>query len=690
MSFPFKPSKRPHDRSPLELNGKGKWQKTSASNSQPQPLKISPGSTVFRVLCPISKSGSVIGKGGTIITSIRQETGAKVRVEEPLSGDDERVIVIVGSEKEVEVNNEKSKEDGKVDNALVEGNVVKEDEEKNGEKLSSPVIDSHSEKGMSTAQKALFLVFERMVEGESEYDESDEESKKSTSFIVRLLVLSSQVGCVLGKAGSVIKQMAAETGAQIRVLPRDKLPQCASAFDELVQLTGGLEAVRKALQLVSRKLMENPPRDPLPTTKPSGPSSHTFAPAKPEAHQPSNYQFPAQTAFYSSGPHDRADYHLNGPHSTPKYRETIISNRMRPSLDITFRLLCYNEKIGGVIGKGGTIVKTIHYETGCDINILDSPPDSDDRVIVISGPAHPDDRISAVQDAVLRVQDRIIRGVPDSNENIAICRLIVTCRHVNFLLGKGGSIIAEIGKFSGAYIRILPKDQTPSCVSGSEEVVQITGEFESVQEALLQLTSRLLQHLFCDTFPSLNQPAHPAFQDQVVPPFPYMGRRERSPPGMYSGVGGLPPRGLIHPYDDRSAFVHNFHRQGIPHPGRIPSSAPWEPQVITDVGGPMGVSEYAGGAPQRRMGGFGGGSQPAIITSTTVEVIVPRAIVPSIYGEEGNCLKQIRQISGSKITITEPKPGATETVIIISGTPEQTHAAQSLLQAFVLSGEDSP
>lgn len=47
------------------------------------------------------------------------------------------------------------------------------------------------------------------------------------------------------------------------------------------------------------------------------------------------------------------------------------------------------------------------------------------------------------------------------------------------------------------------------------------------------------------------------------------------------------------------------------------------------------------------------------------------------------------QISDAKITITEPKPGATETVIIISGTPEQAHAAQSLIQAFVMSEAES-
>ncbi|KDO81361.1 hypothetical protein CISIN_1g0457662mg, partial [Citrus sinensis] len=65
--------------------------------------------------------------------------------------------------------------------------------------------------------------------------------------------------------------------------------------------------------------------------------------------------------------------------------------------------------------------------------------------------------------------------------------------------------------------------------------------------------------------------------------------------------------------------------------------------------------------------------------------VVPRSLVPIIQGEDGACLKQIRQISDAKITITDPKPGATETVIIISGTPEQTHAAQSLIQAFVMS-----
>ncbi|MFS8023610.1 putative K domain-containing protein [Helianthus anomalus] len=84
------------------------------------------------------------------------------------------------------------------------------------------------------------------------------------------------------------------------------------------------------------------------------------------------------------------------------------------------------------------------------------------------------------------------------------------------------------------------------------------------------------------------------------------------------------------------------------------------------------------------MGGFGGGNHQTIITNTTVEVVVPRTVVPAIYGEDGGCLRQIREISDAKIIINDPKPGAKETLIIISGTPEQTHAAQSLIQAFVI------
>ncbi|KAI3508945.1 hypothetical protein L1887_23967 [Cichorium endivia] len=481
----------------------------------------------------------------------------------------------------------------------------------------------------------------------------DEDSnKEAVEFVFRLLVLSTQVGCILGKSGGVIKQMASESGAQIKILPKDKLPACASSSDELIQISGEVDAVKKALESVSQQLLNHPPQDTdsLAATDTSG-SSQDPHPAIPH--------------------HGRA-----GPRD---------GGRFGPFTDmLTYRLICPDEKVGGVIGKGGAIVKALKHETGCDIKVLERSPESDDRVIVISGPALPDERICAPQDAVLRVQTRIFRAAPETKAVTA--KVIVSAHQIGCILGKGGAVISEMRKSTGAFIRILGKDQTPHYAAENDEVVQINGDFDAVHEALFQITTALRNHYFRDAFPSMNHPPNPGFPDHG-PPFPsYMGRRELSPPpGRYSSFnrfdGGPPPHGGFHPpHDDRPPYMHD--RPGFPHPHphpmseRLPSSAPWGPQGM-EFGGPH----------QRRMGGFGGGNHQhqAVITNTTVEVVVPRNVVPSIYGEDGGCLKQIREISDARINITDPKPGAKETLIIISGTPEQAHAAQSLIQAFVIS-----
>lgn len=52
----------------------------------------------IKVLCPSNKIGRVIGKGGSSIKSIRQETGARVEVEDPKTNHNECVITVISSE----------------------------------------------------------------------------------------------------------------------------------------------------------------------------------------------------------------------------------------------------------------------------------------------------------------------------------------------------------------------------------------------------------------------------------------------------------------------------------------------------------------------------------------------------------------------------------------------------------------
>ncbi|KAJ6709656.1 KH DOMAIN CONTAINING RNA BINDING PROTEIN [Salix koriyanagi] len=643
MSTALTPSKRLHDSKSTETNGKGKRQNTVGTNSPNEPLNSSPAAVVFRILCPAAKIGTVSGEGGAVISQIRQETGAKVNLEENIPGCDEQIIVITASDEKTEVSSiEQIKRDGDEEaNVAEESDNKNDDNENEEEKEGVPVADSGTVKETSSMQKALLLVLEKMFEADLVTDGGDEENNKPSTFILRLLVLSSQVGCLLGKGGSVIKQMSAESGAHIRISPRDRLPKCSSVSDELVEITGEIDAVRKALQSVSKQLLEKPLRDH--DSFPANPSGTSHSSGYPH-HRPEAYlqrhSSSGRGKPYGVGPRDR--------------HESGFQDQMKPVPEVlTFRLLCHNERVGGVIGKGGTIIKILKQETGCDIKVMEGVSDSEERVIVISGLAHPDDRISAPQDAVIRVQTRIAMAI-SNKEKAIIARLLVSSNQIGCLLGKGGAIMSEMRKSSGAYIRILGKDQIPNCASESEGVVQINGEFEVVKEALLQITTR----------------------KELSPPF-------HSFPN-FDGMVGAPPHASFLPHDDPPPFMHNIHRPGMPP--HIAERKPWG-QGHIESGGPMGLADFAG--PPRRISGFGGVSHPAIITSTTIEVIVPRTIVPVIYGEDGACLKQIRQISDAKITINEPKPGAAETVIIISGTPEQTHAAQSLIQAFVMSERES-
>jgi hypothetical protein len=61
-------------------------------------------------------------------------------------------------------------------------------------------------------------------------------SENEGHITTRLLVPSNQIGCLIGKAGSIISEMRKTSRADIRILSKETLPKCASQNDELVQV----------------------------------------------------------------------------------------------------------------------------------------------------------------------------------------------------------------------------------------------------------------------------------------------------------------------------------------------------------------------------------------------------------------------------------------------------------------------
>lgn len=176
------------------------------------------------------------------------------------------------------------------------------------------------------------------------------------------------------------------------------------------------------------------------------------------------------------------------------------ANPKDPNLMVTttYRILCHDMKAGGVIGKSGSIIKSIRQHTGAWINVHELIPGDEERIIEISDTRRrdPEGRMpsfSPAQEALFLIHDRILEsdgggggfGYGEEEEeyggggfrgggNRVATRMVVSRMHVGCLLGKGGKIIEQMRMETKTQIRILPRDHTlPRCVSMSEEIVQV-------------------------------------------------------------------------------------------------------------------------------------------------------------------------------------------------------------------------
>ncbi|KAF8369389.1 hypothetical protein HHK36_032600 [Tetracentron sinense] len=460
----------------------------------------------------------------------------------------------------------------------------------------------------------------------------------------------------------------------------------------LWQIMGNILAVKKALVAVSRCLQDCPPVDKAQMAV-SRPVESVPIRTFPDQHMEF---FPHQSSLLPPTPGSSVDYTSRGhPLSTDVDRIPTLEAK-ESQQEVAFRMLCSTDKVGGVIGKGGAIVRSLQNETGASISVGASVADCDERVITVSALENPESRNSPAQNAAVRVFSRSVeagieKGLDSgsSKGTPVSARLLVPSNQVGCLMGKGGIIIAEMRKVTGANIRILGGDQVPKCASENNEVVQIIGELKNVQDALFLVTGRLRDNLFPSKM--LNNAGSRSYSFPAMPEISPYGRvRKPSSPGLHPSVG-LSHNLDRHDYDRPTTLAQSMDHLGLSHSFDRPLSPRlWASQTM-DGRNPRGITDIGRGLTTLRSGlELDSGSKSAIVTNTTVEIVVPEHVIGSIYGENGSNLTRLRQISGAKVIVHPPHPGKSEAMVIISGMPDQTRAAQSLLHAFILSGRSSP
>ncbi|XP_058191494.1 KH domain-containing protein HEN4 [Rhododendron vialii] len=617
-----------------------------ASSNRPKPpqrpLKVPAGHVLFRLLCHASRVGGVIGKSGAIIKQLQHDTAAKIRVEDsPRGAADERVVVVVGS----------SAANGRI--ALGEGEGCE----------------------VSSAQEAVVRVFERIVDVAAE---ADGVAAASGVVSCRLLAENGQAGAVIGKGGRVVEKIRKETGCRIRVLSSDKSPH----GDEIIEIEGDILGVKKALVSVSSCLQDCPLDD---GAKMAGSRPVGLIPQ--ETFQDLSVDLPPQRISVPPSMPASSFTHASGgrPFLRESERAPNLELRTQPQ-EVGFRFLCPSDRVGAVIGKGGTIVRALQNETGASISVGAPVAECDERLITVTAMENPESRYSPAQNAVVLVFSRSMEAgaekgldLSSSKGSPVLARLVVPSNQVGCLLGKGGAIVSEMRKTTGAFIRIIGNEQAPKCASQNAEIVQITGEFVNVRDALYNVTSRLRDNLFSSRI--TNGAGTRSSSSVITEASPYGRARDPSSLGLPTSVG-------VSHNSNLHSLTYSMNQLGLSHHNDRPSSPSlWESQTVAGMD-PRSIVDVGKG-PTSIKGGIelGSGGRSAIVTNTTVEIIVPENVIGCVYGENGSNLARLRQISGAKVTVHEPHPGmTTDMMVVISGTPDETQAAQSLLQAFILTG----
>lgn len=590
---------------------KGNWSNStreqSFGNSQP-------ADTVYRILCPSRKIGGVIGKGGNIVKSLREETQAKITVADTIPGSEERVIIIYSSPTKIA---KKQNKDGD----------------------SAAEIKNESMQPHCAAQDALLKVHDRIIEEDLFGGTASDDDNENSAVTARLLVPNNVVGCLLGKRGDVIQRLRSETGANIRVLPADRLPPCAMNTDELVQISGKPNVAKRALYEVSTLLHQNPRKD-----KPSFPQAYGgqnfHSPAAPmtNMHPLGNSSWaPRNSSLHGMPPMPW----MGGYGDQPSGMGSGGFNSCPPgqmgevSAEFSMKILCSAGKIGGVIGKGGFNVKQLQQETGASIHVEDAPTESDERVIRASAFEGLWNPRSQTIDAILQLQNKTSEF---SEKGTITTRLLVPSSKVGCILGQGGHVINEMRRRTQADIRVYSKDDKPKCASEDEELVQISGNFGVAKDALTEIASRLRVRTLRDA-------------NVGVEPAPV------GPGQQVAAAGGLPSR--------------------VPPPS-----------------GPVGAGISGGYEPLR--GGYDYETQSYLPppsatgypnTNSAFEARIPNKAVGSVMGTGGSNIPNVGEVSGARVKLQDPHPGSSECIVDMRGSSEHLTSAHGTYQSFMTSGQ---
>uniref|UniRef100_A0A7N0T564 K Homology domain-containing protein n=1 Tax=Kalanchoe fedtschenkoi TaxID=63787 RepID=A0A7N0T564_KALFE len=579
----------------------GKEKDAAATDESKQEVSSNctkPSTAALRLLCPALTAGGVIGHGGRVVQNMERELGVRIKFSAAVPRCGERIATVVGSTDVCRTVRLRRR-------SCQKGEVVEEEE----------VVQ------VSAVQEALLGVFERMLEVEGQ-------AGGGATVSCRLLADEMQSAILLGKCTRTIFNIFRPAGASFQILSAGENPACASPADRIVNISGEVFVVMKALLTASEVLQDHPPMRHGPVVT----RVQTQASPDPNAGGSAAKETGRRDSNCSAGQDDKP-------------------------CNVVFKMICSNNEAKAVIGKGWSTMTSLQNESGAFIRF--GPAVGGHRIATISAMEGFRSSYSQAQNAVVRIVAKLAEVTARESygctpERITV-RLVITpaqadrFRHKEFLLSE----------IRDAEIQILEGHGLGLASLATDKILSVAGEYMAVQKALLRVTKEIRDGYFSSS--SLEGAGAPNGLSCAIPDIDTSGKNKNK----------------------NSNFItrrESFHKP----PGISPES---KTSGESHVQGSNGSSGH-GHLPQRKENGRGKMLQSdpqRAAAKVTVQVEVPAHAFDSVWGVNGANILRIREISAADVQVQAPPPpgGQTKHTVVVSGEPIQVLAAQSLLQAFI-------
>lgn len=337
---------------------------------------------------------------------------------------------------------------------------------------------------------------------------------------------------------------------------------------------------------------------------------------------------------------------------------SLANLSLSSGLEATTCLLLPASRIGGVIGRGGDVIKGIRELTGTRIHISSASEDDRDpafRPVTVSGSVQ--EVCSAVEliarQAGLFENQQQQQGEGGEEEYYPQgIRMVIDSGNAGQLIGKKGATINEIRTQSQARIQVLSEDESAEeGALGMERVVILMGDAEACRVAHKMICSLLAAaYAAAAGGGGVNSPS--GQQQQHVQHVQHVQQHHHHAPVAVGNSSSFFSGGDATPLSDAAFRQHdNAHASS---------------------------SSFLHGT-EHEAGGEGGGED--YDDSCEVIMRVPNDKIGRVIGQGGSVVNQIRADSGCRVDIENTRSGEHALrVIRITGSVAQTQAAQSMIQ----------